>query len=335
MSKLPIKVQVGIRDSWSNKDAPVQKAIENLKELIGVRVVIEPEWHLLLAELDAFYLDKSTLVPSVAAIVVSCCTGISTLADDEANSEWADTLIEKTDGCIRFFLEVSKNRELVISWSGQRKGFILAVPKGPAPSPSYMLSYFKGSLLGCFDEKAKSSASLNTAPAAVDDWADVSVDNTGKAAVIELPQRHQVAPVSPEPEFMPDISVLSRPDELLLKPPYHLIVYGIGKTQVEVQCSHSPTLQFLSDYLQKWSRIDHNKTTRPPSAEVKLHQSAFGLGLIYDRLTITSDARYSVQTVSPTIILALIEGVLGYKSVSADGSSWTFRRDIEFKSSRY
>ncbi|KAI0547779.1 hypothetical protein F4679DRAFT_597447 [Xylaria curta] len=338
MSKLPIKVQIGIRDSWDNEDAPVQKAIRNLKEVIGVRVTVNPEWPLLYAELGDFHPDKATLAPSVATAVETCCTALSALADDEANAEWADTLLERTESHIRISIGASKNQEMGISWSDQEGGFVISLPKSAVPSKAYTLSFFTGNLLKVFDEKARHESSSATGPAAVaDDWADVTVDNkTGNAAVIEAPQRHG-ATTQPSPSFdvIPDVTTISRPDELLLKPPYHLIVHYHGKGSIDIQCGHSPTLQFIADYLKKWSRTNHNNTTRPPLAEVQLHQSAFGLGVVYDRLTIVSDSRYHTQTVSPTIVLSLIEGVLGYKNIFCDGSSWTFRKDVEFRNGRY
>lgn len=84
----------------------MQKAIRSLKEVIGVRVTVQPEWPLLLAELGTFYPDKATLAPSVAAVVETFCAALSTLADDEENSEWADTLLEKTDSHIRISVGV-------------------------------------------------------------------------------------------------------------------------------------------------------------------------------------------------------------------------------------
>ncbi|KAI0467330.1 hypothetical protein F4859DRAFT_495028 [Xylaria cf. heliscus] len=337
MSKLPIKVQVGIRDSWDNEDAPVQKSIRNLKEVIGVKVTVQPEWPLLHAELGNFYTDKATLAPSIAAAVEAFCTALSTLADDEENADWADTLLERTESHIRISVGASKGREMGISWSNQERGFIISLPKSTVPSKAYILSFFTGNLLKVFDEKAGHDTPLSTEPTTVDDWADVSVDNrTGNAAVIELPQRHSATTQqSPAFDVIPDVGTISRPDELLLKPPYHLIMYNNSKLSIDVQCSHSPTLQFIADYLKKWSRTNHNKTTRPPCAEVQLHQSAFGLGVVYDRLTVVSESRYNTQAVSPTIVLSLIEGVLGYKSVSCDGSTWTFRKDVEFRGSRY
>jgi hypothetical protein len=84
----------------------VQKAIRNLKEVVGIRVTVNPEWPLLHAELGAFYPDKATLVPSIAAAVEACCTALCTLADDEANADWADALLERTESHIRIFVEV-------------------------------------------------------------------------------------------------------------------------------------------------------------------------------------------------------------------------------------
>jgi hypothetical protein len=65
---------------------------------------------------------------------------------------------------------------------------------------------------------------------------------------------------------------------------------------------------------------------------VTLHQSAFGLGEMFDRLVIsTENTRYTnkFQVTSPMVV-ALIEGVLGYNLVPSLGG-WNFRRDTEFK----
>jgi hypothetical protein len=91
------------------EDAPVQKATKNLKELIGVDVGIEPEWQLLLAELDSSYSDKSTFVPSIAACVQAWCTALYALLEDGANEEWTDALLDRMNGLLRVFIEVFHN----------------------------------------------------------------------------------------------------------------------------------------------------------------------------------------------------------------------------------
>jgi hypothetical protein len=175
-------------------------------------------------------------------------------------------------------MKVSKSKEIGLSWSKQQRSFIIALPKSVIHAQSYMLSFFRGSLVKVFDEKildpATSSSNTNAIKesAEVDDWADVAVDNTtGNPAVVELSQPLQKSAITQPPpasasapgfDMVPDVDTLYRPDEILLKPPYHLIVYSRNNTHVEVQCSHSPTLQFLSDYLKKWCRTNHNDTRR-------------------------------------------------------------------------
>ena len=79
--------------------------------------------------------------------------------------------------------------------------------------------------------------------------------------------------------------------------------------------------------------LTDNEFVQPPAVEVELHQSSFGFGLMYDRLTLTAKDRSPQFLVSPMIVLPFVEGVLGYKSVSVNGSSWVFRRDIELRKS--
>jgi hypothetical protein len=53
---------------------------------------------------------------------------------------------------------------------------------------------------------------------------------------------------------------------------------------------------------------------------------------MYDRLTLFAENKYGGgHFVSPTIVLPIIEGVLGYKQVYSDAASWTYRKDVQFK----
>lgn len=72
---------------------------------------------------------------------------------------------------------------------------------------------------------------------------------------------------------------------------------------------------------------------QPPGVQIALHQCAFGLGEMFDRLTLsTEETRYTNQfQVTTPMVVALIEGVLGYKLVSTQGGVWSFRRDVGFK----
>lgn len=70
--------------------------------------------------------------------------------------------------------------------------------------------------------------------------------------------------------------------------------------------------------------------------QVTLSQSAFGLGEMFDRLSVsTRDTRYNNQfQVTAPMIVAFVEGVLGYELMS-DRGGWNFKRETEFKTSRF
>lgn len=70
--------------------------------------------------------------------------------------------------------------------------------------------------------------------------------------------------------------------------------------------------------------------------QVTLSQSAFGLGEMFDRLSVgTKNTRYNNQfQVTVPMIVAFVEGVLGYELMS-DRGGWNFKRETEFKTSRF
>jgi hypothetical protein len=91
----------------------VQKAIEKLKTTLGVRVNVNPEWSLLLSELESFYPDKGTFVPTVAGTVEAFCAALTAAADydddddDKGKEEFGDELVDRIQGTVRIYVEVS------------------------------------------------------------------------------------------------------------------------------------------------------------------------------------------------------------------------------------
>lgn len=76
-------------------------------------------------------------------------------------------------------------------------------------------------------------------------------------------------------DYLPDPNTMPKPGTLLQRAPYHLFVYASGKNKIEIECSHSQTLEVLSEYLKRWCRINPNLTTKVRDAHVsrgcKLH----------------------------------------------------------------
>jgi hypothetical protein len=71
--------------------------------------------------------------------------------------------------------------------------------------------------------------------------------------------------------------------------------------------------------------------SQPPLVEIQLKESTFGLGLLYDSLTVDSGRR---RDSSIPLILVFLETVLGYelqRDRGSAGSVWEFRRTRGFK----
>ncbi|KAK3938770.1 hypothetical protein QBC46DRAFT_355624 [Diplogelasinospora grovesii] len=344
MPSLPLKVQLGIRDHWTKEDGELQTSLKKLAELVGHEVVIDPEWQLLVNELDAFYPDKGNMVAIIAVGVWVWVKSIMELLEDTAHEEWTDTLLEKAPSRVRLILEVGKTDKTATSWSDHRGGFVITLPKKHIFQPAELAPVFRGDLITCWSPPPpKPSLPSRSAAAAVatDDWADVEMDqSTGAVQVVDIPQpaisaATTTATAAPKPkvEYLPSLASLPRPDELFLRPPYYLVLTTNGHAKIEIQGSHSPSLQLLSDYLGRWVRVNHQDTRNPSAVQITLHQSALGLGEMFDRLTLsTEDTKYTDRfRVTAPMVVAIIEGVLGYEMIGTTHGEWKFRRDTEFK----
>lgn len=232
---------------------------------------MEPEWHLLVAELDKFYPDKGQLVAVITGCVLAWIKSMAELLEDPAHEAWTETVLEKVPVRMQVFVEVADAAST--AWSEQRGGFIISLPKKAIHQPAELFPTFRGGLLVCFDAKRTQLPDRAAgAGSGADDWAGVEVDTeTGKAEVVEPPRSVQTPVARAKVEFLPSLASLPRPDLLFLQPPYHLTMYANSK-HIELQSSHSPSLQLIADYFKRWCRVNHNDTTSvsafspPPTA---------------------------------------------------------------------
>lgn len=194
------------------------------------------------------------------------------LLEDTTNEEWTEKVLEKTGssgGRVRLFLDVDgKIAKTATSWSEAREGFVITLPKKERIQPTELFPIFRGQLLCCFDTKTRNTITAaggkgtdDTATPAPDDWADVEMDTTtGTPKVMDRHDSPAIPANKAQPSpFLPTVTSLPRPDELLLRPPYHLQMRS-SKGWIEIQGSHSPSLQLLADYLKRWCRVNHQDT---------------------------------------------------------------------------
>ena len=83
-----------------------------------------------------------------------------------------------------------------------------------------------------------------------DDWANV--DETGETQSIRSKE------IDVRPDVLPSVETLARPDILFRSlTPYLLNITLYGTNKLVVQGNHEPSLQLMSDYLQRWMKRDH------------------------------------------------------------------------------
>ncbi|KAK0452296.1 hypothetical protein EV421DRAFT_1898047 [Armillaria borealis] len=129
------------------------------------------------------------------------------------------------------------------------------------------------------------------------------------------------------PEHLPALSSLPPPSDLFTSTaPYILTIFLHDRPEIQrltVQCSHEPTLKLLKEYLEKWAE-SHSMKLSPIESKV--------CPRIIDTLVVKPSTLWDrYDKVNPAIILAFVEGVVGYKMVYTTGSFWMYRRTTLFK----
>ena len=126
---------------------------------------------------------------------------------------------------------VSRTEDTTSSWREESSAFIITLPDAQIIQPLDLIPAFKTHLLSSFENEPS----------------DQSQDNVKASPVPAVVTSVTPCPKVQRAEYVPDVSTLPRPDVLLLKPPYHAFVYLRGRNEVEVQATHSPTLDFIAD----------------------------------------------------------------------------------------
>ncbi|PBK89928.1 hypothetical protein ARMGADRAFT_1032993 [Armillaria gallica] len=129
------------------------------------------------------------------------------------------------------------------------------------------------------------------------------------------------------PERFPVLSSLPPPSDLFKSTAPYILTVSLYDQNLVVHCSHEPTLKLLKGYLE---RHQWTKAHSVVSSKLTLVESDFCPGTM-DTLIVSPNSSWERNCkVNPTVILAFIEGVVGYRMVSTTGSIWMYRRTTLF-----
>jgi hypothetical protein len=152
-------------------------------------------------------------------------------------------------------------------WLDKHRAFEICFSKAKPISETTMLSRFHGELRKAFeDPKAKklSEGTANASRTAIEDgFTEVDASDFDSASILTSAMAERYVPRAPTADALPSVDMLERPEDLMRKPPYHLIVTHTqyGKF-ITIQSSHQPSLELISEYFKKWTKRNHGQTTR-------------------------------------------------------------------------
>lgn len=89
-----MNIRIGLRDHWEDPNAPAQKALKILTDLLGYSVDVEIDLPKLWSDLHKYYPDPGSFAPNLAQILQTWAECLTTRLQDEENAVWTEKLLE-------------------------------------------------------------------------------------------------------------------------------------------------------------------------------------------------------------------------------------------------
>lgn len=103
----PLRLRSNIRDLVASPTSSVAIRIADLGKTIGYPISLDPEWSILWAALQPYYVDPATFIPNIASVLVSWCDVFTAWLEAEENEEGVERLLEEMKPLVKVVVEVS------------------------------------------------------------------------------------------------------------------------------------------------------------------------------------------------------------------------------------
>ncbi|KAK0220124.1 hypothetical protein IW262DRAFT_1004309 [Armillaria fumosa] len=320
-SEIPLKARADIRDQWDSPNAPIHTSIAALQKTLGHKISPQAEWPALWAQLKDRFSDKSKFVPTVVSVVVVWYERLLGRLDNDVYADWTEELLSALEGGASLRIEPAppKVTRPTTTWDRKLRSFHLGIPNADPMSQARVASVLDKDFDNLFGGTAGGEDDQEDT-----EWAHVPPTQAATS------HHTQVSPDLAPPGRPPVLSSLSRPSDLFTSiVPYILTLSLRDREGLVIYCSHEPTLELLNEYLKKWAKTNAHDSLCRPIFKLTLIESDFCFGMM-DTLVVEPYMSHH-DGVNPTIILAFIEGVVGYKMVYTTGSYWMYRCTTLFK----
>ncbi|PPQ70402.1 hypothetical protein CVT24_013140 [Panaeolus cyanescens] len=354
MSALPLRIRIAIRDEWDDPKSVLASKVAELKTKLGYEIVpgLSTNWENFYKVLLPYYntpgTDNIHVVSRISEYAELFYETLSQLVDSrDLDDKWIKSLLGAlgtgAEAC-RLTLDIAdiEGPRPYLSWVPGDGGFWMSIPRSPPAPKSVVVTGFQDDLLApnFFYEEDEIPDHHTPVQSGERKWVKTDIADgkgdpsglEGSASVPDISRMH----VSSQPErggatkrHLPAVKSLNRPLSLFKETAPYVMIVETTTSPLVVECSHQPSLELLADYLKTWGRQNPSDSLKRSFLKVELHESLFFAGLV-DELTV--EPFYSTanqkRPINPTIILAFIEGVLGFRETHTTGKRWVYKMDV-------
>ncbi|KAK3497430.1 uncharacterized protein B0T23DRAFT_83434 [Neurospora hispaniola] len=362
----PPSIPDEITEWFPSKNSVLHTQVTELSRLLGHKVIIEADWQRLLDEFGDQ--QEPALAEAVHVIMEAWCYELNSILDHPDSDDWLTRLLTrlvKANGKLRVMLDVWENTQLGTSWSDERNGFFVHLPKhflfvrrALKRGECVICEEFQKELLSCFvataNDKQDSNPELGkeawtgTAKESLkqfnvrDEKSGEERSSTAAGAAPAGAGKHQpkdanakttatssASSTEPKPASFPNVASLPPLSEICSNPPYHITIHdGSRPGWISIHGSHGASLKLIDDYISKWTPdVEMESEDRPPTFDTAVNGAMTTLTI---RKVV--EKRWETRPLSVTVpmVLAIIESTLGYEVVWQGSGEYRLRRDAPF-----
>ncbi|KAK3395389.1 hypothetical protein B0T20DRAFT_486721 [Sordaria brevicollis] len=352
----------------------VRTELDTLSQRLGHEVIVEVDWQGLL---DQYGEQKDPkIVHGVCDIIYAWCIELREITSDPERDDWMVELLTRvveSGGKLRVVVDVWDSAKLGTSWSDERRGFVVHMPKHFLFVRRVVLSgynvirdQFKKIFASCEFQATEEGKKVSkpelgmrtgTAPELASGLEELGLrdddsmgeGSSGAAGVMSANAANSktttgitTASSSAGPTLnatpFPTLDSVPSLLELCSMPPYHLTITEDSNGWIRLRGSHGPSIRFIDLYISKWTpNVLMESEDMPPmegcSMEHGNHTGTFNNPM--RTLKIRQDVslahvRRPLSMTAP-MVLAIVQGTLGYKVVWQGSGEYRLRRDEPFE----
>ncbi|KJZ74315.1 hypothetical protein HIM_06321 [Hirsutella minnesotensis 3608] len=334
-----------INQVWTRPSSVASKTIQKLENILDLRVVCNPNWECIIKGLDHLYESRSEVVCGVIHWVLAYFEAfLVLLGREQPVSALLGTLHDLAiDGKLHVELRVraSLGRDDVTSRRDfntlifRHGGLLVVIPDFDEVKSIY-------DELDPLDPEAFEKDILEALkdhhdPEATPDAIDTVMEEASEDTSMHMVSLDQTGRASARVSKMP---VPSEVSAMALKClPYRILIKEIDDGQVFVECSHPPSLKFITSSLMKLAREEKSRTdqTKPKfryqAFSCRAMESAFNdtdSTMVFEKNRGAKTSLIGSMEILQ-VIFSMVEDMLGYRSVDTGGCFWRYRRDEPFE----